>query len=123
MAALNLFVNILNHVVAQIVKAHLVVCSVCDVCGIGFSSFLGVKAVDNKADGEAEEAINLSHPLAVTPCKVIVDGDDMNALSGQCVEIGRKGCNKGFTLAGFHFGNSALVENNAALKLNGEVLH
>ena len=123
MTALNLFVNILNHVVAQIVKAHLVVCAVGNVRSIGFSSLVGIKSVNDKTDRKTEEAVDLAHPFAVATCKVIVDRNDMNALSGQRIEISRESCNKGFSLAGLHFCNSALVQNDAALKLNGEVLH
>ena len=38
----------------------------------------------------------------------------MNALAGETVEICGKSLNKGFALAGFHFGDAPLVENNAA---------
>ena len=76
-----------------------------------------------KTHGKTHIAEHLAHPLGVALCKVIVDGDNVNALSGKRVQICRQGFNKGFALAGFHFGNSSLVKNNSADYLNGVGTH
>ena len=69
------------HVVAEVVEAELVVGAVRDVGGIGIPP-LGIgQAVDDAADGEAEEAIDRAHPLGVAPRQVVVDGDDVHALA------------------------------------------
>ena len=41
----------------------------------------------------------------------------MNALACKSVKICGKGCNKGFTFTGFHFGNTSLMKNDTADKL------
>jgi len=53
------------HVVAQVVEAELVVGAVGDVGGVGVAPLVIVEAVDDAADGEAEKAVDLPHPLAV----------------------------------------------------------
>ncbi len=71
------------HVVAQVVEAELVVGAVGDVAGIGVLA-LGVgHVVLDHADGEAEEAVDLAHPLGVAAGQVVVDGDDVDALALQ----------------------------------------
>ena len=47
----------------------------------------------------------------------------MYALAGKSIQVSRERRNKRFTFTGFHFGNSALMQNNAAFNLNGKVLH
>ena len=64
-AALDHVLHRVLHVVAQIVEAELVVGAVGDVAGVGALALLVVDAVDDVADGEAEEAIDLAHPLGV----------------------------------------------------------
>ena len=103
-----------DHVVAKIVEAELVVGAVGDVAGVGGSSVVVFNAVDNETDGKSHIGENLAHPLGVALREVVVDGDDMNALAGETVEICGKGLNKGFALAGFHLGDAPLVKNDAA---------
>ena len=67
--------------------------------------------------------MHLAHPLAVTSCKIIIDGDYVYALAREGVEVGREDSHKGLTFAGLHFGNTALMQNNAADKLHSERLH
>ena len=44
-------------------------------------------------------------------------------LAGDGVEVGRQGGNEGLALAGAHLADAALMENDAADDLDGEVLH
>ena len=123
MAALDHVAFIQGHVVAQVVKAHLVVGAVSDVAVVGLAALVVCKAVDDEAHGEAEEAVNLAHPLAVAAGKIIVDRDDMYALAGQRVEVGGQHGDEGLAFAGLHLGDTALVQHNAADELNAEGAH
>jgi hypothetical protein len=40
--------------------------------------------------GQAEEAIEAAHPFGVAAGEVVVDGDDMDALAGERVEVDGK---------------------------------
>ena len=85
MAALHHLRLVDRHVVAQIVKAHLVVRAVGDIGGIGLAALRVRKSVDDQAYGQAEVAIDLAHPLAVALGEVVVDRDDVHALAGDGV--------------------------------------
>jgi len=75
------------HVVAQIVEAEFVVGAVGDVAGVVFVSLLVGQAVDDAADGQAEEFVDLAHPFGVAFGQIVVHGHDMDAFAGQCVQI------------------------------------
>ena len=47
----------------------------------------------------------------------------MNALTCQCIQIGRQCSNKCLTFTGFHLGNSALMKDDSTYELYPEVLH
>ena len=79
------------------------------------------QAVHDHADGEAEEIVDAAHPLGVAPRQVVVDRDDVDAAAGQRVEHRRQRRDQGLALAGFHLGDSALMEHHAADQLDVEV--
>ena len=105
----HLLVLINRHVVAQIVKAELVVRDIGDVAGIGLLSRLGIHGVHDHTDCESEEAVNASHPLRVTRRKVVVDRDNQDTLARQCIQIRRRGGDQGLTFTGLHLRNAALM--------------
>ena len=67
--------------------------------------------------------VDLAHPGGVALGQVVVDGDDMNALAFEGVEIDGKGCDQGFAFTGFHFGDGAVVQHHAADHLHVEMAH
>ena len=67
--------------------------------------------------------MNFAHPLSISVCQVVVDGNDVDTASGQCVQVSRKGGNEGFTFTGFHLGDTALMEDNTTDQLYAVVLH
>ena len=123
MAALHLLLLVLDHVVSQIVKAHLIVGAVGDVAVVGLLALLIGLFVNDQAYAQPQEPVQLAHPLGVTLGQVVVDGDNVYAAAGQSVQISGQGRHKGFTFTGFHLRNTALVQYNAADDLDGEVLH
>ena len=79
--------------------------------------------MDYEAHAEAHEAVDLAHPLAVAPGEVVVDRDDVDALAGDGVQVGRQDGDEGLALAGLHLRDAALVEDDAAYELDAEGLH
>ena len=57
-------------------------------------------------------------PLGVTLGQVVVDGDDVNAVSGEGVEVSGENFHQRFTFTGFHLGDTALMEDDAADELH-----
>ena len=72
---------------------------------------------------QAQEAVELAHPLGVAAGEVVVDRDDVHAVAGQGVQVGRQGRDQGLALAGLHLGDLALVQHHAADQLDVEVAH
>ena len=54
----------------------------------------------------------------VTLGQVVVDGDDMDALARQSVEVGGQGGHQGLAFAGLHLGDPALMQHDAAHQLH-----
>ncbi len=120
-AALDHVLQPVFHVVAQIVEAEFVVGAVGDVAVIGLLALPVVEPVDDDADAEAEELVDLAHPFGVAAGEVIVDGDDMHAAPGQRVEVDRKGRDQRLAFAGLHLRDAALVQHHAAGELDIEM--
>ena len=72
----------------------------------------------DQADAQPEEAVDLAHPLTVAAGEVVVDGDDVHALTGERVEVGRQNGDKGLALAGLHLRDAALMQHDAADELH-----
>ncbi len=122
-ATLNLIGELELHVVAEVVEAELVVGAVGDVGGVGGAAFAVVEVMDDDSDGESEEAVDLSHPFGVALGEVVVDGDDVDAVAGESVEIAGEGGDEGLAFSGLHFGDFAGVEGHASDHLDVEVAH
>ena len=122
-SALDLSLMLELHVVAEVVEAELVVGAVGDVGAVGLAALLVGEVVDDDADGEAEEAVDLAHPLGVALGEVVVDGDDVDAVAGEGVEVAGKRGDEGLAFAGLHLGDLAGVEDDAADQLDVEVAH
>ena len=121
MPALDHVVGAHLHVVAQVVEAELVVGAVGHVAGVGGLALLVVEAVHDDADGEAEELVDGAHPLGVAAGEVVVDGDDVDALLGERVEVDGERGDERLAFAGLHLGDVALVQHHAADQLHVEM--
>ena len=122
-AALHPLGGGVDHVVAQVVEAELVVGAVGDVGRVGFllGGMRHLRKVHPHA--EPEETIDATHPLGIAAGQVVVHRDDMDALAGQRVEVDRQRRRQGLALAGAHLGNLAVVQHHAADHLHVEVAH
>ena len=79
--------------------------------------------MDHEADGQAEEAVDLTHPLGVALGEVIVDGYNVHALAGQCVQIRGQGRDQRLAFAGLHLRDAALMQHDAADHLHAVMPH
>ena len=120
-AALHQVVDLPGHVVAQVVEAELVVRAVGDVGGVRLAPLGGRHLGQDHADGQAEEAVDAAHPLGVALGQVVVDRDQVHALAGERVEVGRQHRGEGLALTGLHLGDVAEVQRGAAHDLHVEV--
>ena len=109
MAALYTRREIELHVVAQIVEAELVICSVGDVGSVCCLPLEIVHVVLDDADFQTEEAIYLAHPFGVARGEVVVDRNNVDATTRQRVKVSRQRCHQRLAFASAHFGNLTLV--------------
>ncbi len=77
--------------------------------------------MDDDADREAEEAVDLPHPFGVAFGEVIVDRDDVHALALERIEIDGQGGDQRLAFAGLHLGDLAFVQHHAADQLDVEM--
>ena len=117
-AALDEVVLAPRHVVAQVVEAELVVGAVGDVAGVLLAALVGAHRVEDDADAQPEEPVDAAHPLGVALGEVVVDRDDVDALAGQRVEVGRERPDEGLALTGLHLRDVAEVQRRAAHELD-----
>ena len=108
------------HVVPKVVEAEFVVGAVGDVRGIGVTALVIVQAVDDGVHPQVQKIVNAAHPLGITFGQIIVDRDDVHALTGEGVEIGGHGGHQGLAFTGLHFSDLALVQDDAADELDVE---
>ena len=122
-SALNhmLFVN--GHVISKIIKAHFIVCTICNIAGIRRTAFFRGFVMNDQANGNTHEPIDLSHPFRVTLGQIIIDRDNMHAILRQSIQVCRKDRDQRLAFTGFHFSNSSLMQYDTADDLNAEGLH
>ncbi len=109
-----------RHVVTQVVEAELVVRAVRDVARVRRLVLATELVRQDHADGQSEETVDLAHPLGVALGEIVVDGDDVHALAGQRVEVGRQGPGERLALTGLHLRDVAEVHRRAAHDLHVE---
>src|SRR5690606_33976816 len=68
-----------------------------------------------------EKTIDLPHPVGIALGEVVVDGDDVNTLSRQRIEVDRQRRDQPLAFTGFHLGDIALVKHHTTDKLHVEV--
>ncbi len=114
MTALDHVLEPVLHVVAQIVETVFVVGAVGDVAGVGILALGVVQTVDDHADREAKEVVDLPHPFGVAAGQIVIHGNHVDALASQRVEVNRKRRHKRLAFSGFHLGDVAFVQHHPA---------
>ncbi len=122
-AALRVFQRRELHVVAQVVEAELVVLPVADVRAVGRALLVVGLLVDDGADAQAHEVVQLAHPLGVACGQVVVDRDQVHALAFERVEVDGQRGDERLAFARLHLGDGALVQHHAADELHVVVPH
>ena len=84
---------------------------------------LVVEVVHDDADAQAEELVEAAHPLRVALGQVVVDGDDVDALAFERIQVDGQGGDERLAFAGLHLGDFAVVQDHAADQLHVEVAH
>ena len=65
--------------------------------------------------------MNLSHPVGVTLCQIVIYSNNVYSFTRKGIKIGWKSGHKGFSFSSFHLCYSSLMKNNSAYKLNPEM--
>ena len=113
-----------GHVVAQVVKAKLVVRAKRHVALVRLTTRLAVGLVlVNAVDGEAVEFVERPHPLGVATREVVVDGHHVDAAAREGVqEDGQRG-HQGLAFPRLHLGRLAAVKGHPSDELHVVVHH
>ena len=105
------------HVIAEIIKAQLVVRGIGHIAFIrGAFVFFG-HARDRGTGGQPQRGKDLAHPVGVPLHEVFVHRHHMHALAGQRIQIGGQRGGQGFTFTGFLLGYIALMQENRGHQL------
>ena len=121
--ALHHFGDVGRHVVAEVVEPQLRVGGVGDVAAVVDPPAGRVHVLLDQAHAQAQEAMDLAHPLGVAAGQVIVHRHHVHTAARQGVEVGRQRGHQGLALAGLHLGDLAVVQHHAADQLHVEVAH
>ncbi|GMA36528.1 hypothetical protein GCM10025876_27320 [Demequina litorisediminis] len=120
-AAVDEALDVERHVVPQVVEAELVVGAIRDVGGVLLAALLGRHAGEDAARLHAEEAEHAAHEVGLVRREVVVHGDDVDAFTGQRVEVRGEGRDERLTFTGLHLGDVAAVKGGATHDLDVEV--
>src|SRR5918998_2255660 len=112
-----------GDVIAQVVEAELGVGAVGEVRAVGLLALGEPHRLLDEAYLQAQKLVDLAHPTRVAPRQVVVDGDDVDALTGERVEVDGHGRGERLALACLHLGDLALVQGDPAHHLNVEGAH
>ena len=131
-----------NHVVAQIVKAELVVRAVGDIRFVGILARAGPKMMIavvgsdiarikeegthsgvrthglDDADAKAQRVVYRPHPLGTDLGQIVVGRHQMCPSPRQCVQVERERGDERLSLAGLHLCDLVLVQDDAAEQLH-----
>ncbi len=67
--------------------------------------------------------MHLAHPLGVALGQIVVDGDDVDTLAAEGVEVGRQRSHQSLTFTGFHLSDAALMKDNTTHQLHPVGVH
>ena len=80
----------------------------------------GLLRVD-AGDRHPQGMVDGRHPVGVSPSQVVVDGNQMTALTGERIQVKGESGHQGLALAGPHLGNLSLMKDDAAHQLDVKV--
>ena len=118
MTALHHLREVIFHIVAQIIKTKFIVGAIGNVGRIGLAALFIIKAMHNDTYGQAQETIDLAHPLRVAAGEIIIYRHHMHALAIQGIEISGQRGDQGLAFTGAHFSNATFMQHHAADQLH-----
>src|SRR6266511_36300 len=107
-------------VVAQVVEAELGIRPVRDVGRVGLFPLRERHHVLDVGDRHTEALVDAAVPLGVALGEVVVDGDEVDALALERVQVEREAGDERLAFARLHLGDVALVEDDSAHQLDVE---
>ena len=122
MLSLHFILFIEHHIITQVIEAELGVCAICYIAVICGTLLIVAHTRKHYAYSLSEEAEHLAHFLRLELSEVIVDGNDMNALSVERICICSQAGNECFTFTCLHFGDTSLMQDDSAYYLDRERL-
>ena len=105
------------HVVAQIVEPQLIIGRIGHIALICDFFLVLRHPRHNDTSGHPKGAVDRAHPFSVTFGQIIVDRDHMHTAPGQRVQVNRQCRHQGLALAGLHFRDIALMQEDTADEL------
>ena len=110
MAALYQVFRRASHIVTQVIKAKLIVCTIGDIAQVGLPSIfaIGLMLVYT-INGQPMKIKDRPHPLGISSGKIIVNRNHVYTFSGQGIQVNRERCHQGFTFTRGHLSNFTLV--------------
>ena len=118
MPALDQVLGALGHVVTQVVEAELVVRAVGDVHGVLLAALGWALPGQDASGGQPQEAVDTAHQVGLVLSQVVVHRHHVDALAGQCTQVGGHGGDQGLALTGLHLSDVAQVQGRAAHDLD-----
>ena len=111
------------HIITKIIEAKLVVGAIRHIGVIGLTSRRIIQVVLNDTYREAERLVQWRHPLGIALGEIIIDCDEMYALTDETVEIDGQGCHQSLPFTSFHLSDFPLVQDDAANELHIKMAH
>ncbi len=127
-----------DHIISEVIETKLIVGAISYICLISLAAgdsakefplliFRLIAGVINIGWGSLasrllgidaghaypQSAVNGTHPVAIPLGQIIIDGNQMAALSCEGIEVERQGSYQGFALASFHLGYLPLVKDDS----------
>ncbi|MNO83947.1 hypothetical protein D3C76_752750 [compost metagenome] len=112
-----------HHVVAQVIKAEFIICTIRNIAGISFLFISMVHAVQVHPNRHPQEVINLSHLRTVALSQIVIDCYDMHAFAKQCIQVDRQSTYQRLTFTCLHLRDTALMQRHASNQLNVKMPH
>ena len=112
-----------DHVITQVIKTEFIICSVGDIRIVRDFSLVEIQVMNDETDGEAKEFVYLSHPFAVSFRQIIIDGNNVDTLSFQRIQIDWCRSDQRLAFTGTHLSDVSTMQNNTTNQLGIEVTH
>ncbi len=102
MSELNLLLHRCDHIIPEVVKSELRICTVNNFGHICPPSIRVAGIMLKKPNVQAQKSIDGSHPFTIPFCQIIIYSDQMNPIPGKRIQINGKCGYQCLSLSGRH---------------------